>query len=165
MPFGNPSAGGGWGRSGGWGSGYVTPSSVRFSQKVNSCMCVCVCMRYVCLCARPRVHGMSDEGLLRASAAVFAFISRGRFSSTNYHECCAPWQLSSRSSPQYSYSEAPVPWGGRGGGVLHSHQALGGGGPPVRPPWYSGRSSGSSDTWNAVMDRSYHGIEMRIRIL
>ena len=107
---------------------------------------VCVCFYAYgdeCLCARPCVHGISL--LMR--------------------ECCAPWQMSSLSSPQYSYSEAPVPWGAQGGGVLHSHPGLGGGGPPVRPPSYSGRSSGSSDTWNAVMDRSYDAIPMRIRIL
>jgi hypothetical protein len=43
--------------------------------KKSTCGCVCVyAYGYVCLCARPRVHGISDAGVLRALADVFAFI-------------------------------------------------------------------------------------------
>eukprot|EP00802_Teleaulax_amphioxeia_P002823 Tamp_02826.p1 GENE.Tamp_02826~~Tamp_02826.p1 ORF type:complete len:454 (+),score=66.49 Tamp_02826:2487-3848(+) len=74
------------------------------------------------------------------------------------------------ATPQYGYSEAPVPGGDQGRGTLYSNPGglgnpPGGGGPYLSPPFYVGRSSGSPDRWDAVMDHSYDGAPMRIRIL
>ena len=83
-------------------------------------------------------------------------------------ECPCVWQMV--ATPQYGYSEAPVPGGDQGRGTLYSNPGglgnpPGGGGPYLSPPFYVGRSSGSPDRWDAVMDHSYDGAPMRIRIL